>query len=300
MTERITVSRLHRPNTGYTLLSNDFLRNGEIPQGAFRLACYMLTHTESFEMTQESIGEVLGMVRNSVAKHLRWLESARYVVSFDKPRDAKGRKAGKHYYISEEGISEEERQALCAKNAHGQFDPAAAMETMRKKVADPCAKVEQHKKTISKKTTSFGPVADSTTDRARIEKDESSTGATRSRAPKAAPAQPAPRKPRKPLKETYAANKAAGIGVGTYPAVPAPKPPVRKPRVRKAPPPVRAPKAPAVPDPADRFHDAIRRCTRCDDIGANLRTGNPCKHSPVKSQPGKSPPAPRKRAPAST
>jgi len=140
----ITVERHSTPDAHYTLISNVFLR-AKVKPTAFRVACYVLSHETRFILTQERIGKALGLARNTVAAALDELEEQGYLFRGE-VRNAEGHKIGSRLVLSDRGFSDDDRAALCAK-----FEPRGD-DSMLKNCADPCSKIEQHKKTISKKT----------------------------------------------------------------------------------------------------------------------------------------------------
>lgn len=140
----ITVERHGKPNSHYTLISNEFLR-AKVKPAAFRVACYVLSHETRFVLTQDRIGQALGLARNTVAAALDELEGLGYLFRGE-VRNADGHKIGSRLVVSDTGFSADDLTDLSAKFEHRDPDP------MLKNCADPCSKIEQHKKTISKKT----------------------------------------------------------------------------------------------------------------------------------------------------
>jgi len=106
----ITVTTWRRPDRQYTPISNQFLR-AKIPPAAFRVACYMLSHREGWELSQERIGKAIGMGRDTVGTALKKLEELGYVVRHERPRE-KGRIAGVRVFLSDVGFTDEDRSEI--------------------------------------------------------------------------------------------------------------------------------------------------------------------------------------------
>jgi hypothetical protein len=113
----ITISRLHRPHAQFTQISNDFLR-AQMPVSAFRVACYALSHSASFALTSERIGEALGMHRTTVGKAIRDLEEGGWLIT-QRVTNALGHRVGTRLVISDVGFTDEEREAVCRELQHG-------------------------------------------------------------------------------------------------------------------------------------------------------------------------------------
>lgn len=145
-----TVTRMHRPNTHFTQISNEFLR-AEIPTAAFRVACFILSHEAGYLLTQERVARAVGLSRNTVASALQDLERLGYLIT-QPERDERGHKLGSHLLLSDVGFSDAERASLSAKTAHRVEDSEGEEctkfeQTMPKNCADLCSKIEQHKNT---------------------------------------------------------------------------------------------------------------------------------------------------------
>lgn len=106
----ITVSTWHRADRHYTPISNQFLR-AKVPASAFRVACYMLSHREGWQLTFEQIGKSIGMNRETVGNAVKKLEELGYAIRIDLPRD-QGRIAGTRLYVSDIGFTEEDRAEI--------------------------------------------------------------------------------------------------------------------------------------------------------------------------------------------
>ena len=155
----ITVHRTNNPAHRYTMIANGFLRSDLEPMAKV-VGCYLLSHSESFVMTQERIAEAVGVSRPSVAKALRVLESAGYLVAVHL-RDAAGHPMGSRLHISDVPLSPEERRSLSDNSLHREPD---SDDPVSKKLTDQCEESLPHKKTISKKTKEISESADSDLD----------------------------------------------------------------------------------------------------------------------------------------
>ena len=152
----ITIERHHNPTDHYTLVSNAFLR-ARVPVSAFRVGCYVLSHSTNFVLTQERIAEALEMSRTTVAKALKDLEELGYLIA--KPvRSPAGHKVGTRLMFSDRGFTAEERQSLSKESGHRDTESVPNI------CADECPESVQHKKTISKKTKEISESADSDLD----------------------------------------------------------------------------------------------------------------------------------------
>ena len=148
----ITVSRMHRPNAHFTLISNDFIE-ASISPAAFRVACQVLKQPPGFVVTQERIGEALRMSRNTVAKAMRDLEGAGYLIT-QAVRDTRGHRIGSHLYVSDTGFTDEDSETLCPKIEHRDDEPCSKTEQpVLKNCAESCSKIEHHNKTVNKTKT---------------------------------------------------------------------------------------------------------------------------------------------------
>jgi biotin operon repressor len=124
-----TVRRFNRPNTQFTQVSNDFMR-AKIKVSAFRVACYVLSHDDSYVMTHARIGAAIGMSADTVATALKELEKDGYLIRQD-VRSKEGYRAGTVLYISDVGFTDEERESLTGKSPDGE-NPRGDFRTHKK------------------------------------------------------------------------------------------------------------------------------------------------------------------------
>lgn len=78
MTEAGNVRTVRRPNDQFVMVPNAFARDPQIPPSAFRVAVYIMSHTTSWQVSQESIGRALEMSAGTVASALRKLADLGY------------------------------------------------------------------------------------------------------------------------------------------------------------------------------------------------------------------------------
>lgn len=145
-----TVTRMHRPHSHYTQISNEFLR-AEIPPYSFRVACFILSHEAGYVLTQERIGKATGMTRKTVAGALTNLRELGYLAAVE-VRDSQGHVAGTKLFVSDVGFTEEEIASLCVPSTH-RDEPANVYQIptpMGSKYPSECVADTQHKKTKEK------------------------------------------------------------------------------------------------------------------------------------------------------
>lgn len=106
----ITVSTWRRADRHYTPISNQFLR-AKVPASAFRVACYMLSHREGWQLTFEQIGKSIGMNRETVGNAVKKLEELGYAIRIDLPRE-QGRIAGTRLIVSDVGFTDDDRAEI--------------------------------------------------------------------------------------------------------------------------------------------------------------------------------------------
>lgn len=68
-----------RPNSRFTIVPNAFVRDGSIPQRAFRLFVYLSSHSEGWRVDLASMVEHTGMGRNTVYVAMKDLEDLGYL-----------------------------------------------------------------------------------------------------------------------------------------------------------------------------------------------------------------------------
>lgn len=85
------VRTIRRPQDQFVMVPNDFARDHEIPPSAFRVAIYIMSHTTSWQVSQESIGRALNMSAGTVASALASLVGLGYAYR-EKQHDRTGRK----------------------------------------------------------------------------------------------------------------------------------------------------------------------------------------------------------------
>jgi hypothetical protein len=68
------------PVVCYTKIPNSLIRDKEISEGAFRLICWVSSHTPDFEFSFESIKEALGYGREKLRSIIKESEAANYLV----------------------------------------------------------------------------------------------------------------------------------------------------------------------------------------------------------------------------
>lgn len=138
----ITIRRMHRPHSQFTQISNTFLR-APIGSAAHQVACYVLSHEETFILTRERIAKVLEMGVNTVSRAIHELEERGYLIS-QEVRNERGYKVGSALVISDEGFTEEERETLNTKTVgRPETLPTKTVDT---KTVDTV--LDPHKKTI--------------------------------------------------------------------------------------------------------------------------------------------------------
>lgn len=142
------VQRHHRTHSHFTQISNDFLRDGRIPLSAFRIACFLLSHEDTFNVPQERLAAALGMSTNTVAKAMRDLEGLGYLIRVEQRTD-KGYRTGTQLHISDVGFTLEEVESLSSKSAH-RLRAAQGPSKSASALSAP-ADLEGHKKTNSNK-----------------------------------------------------------------------------------------------------------------------------------------------------
>lgn len=100
-----------RPNERYTMLSNDFLRIKDFPPYAFRVACYVLSHSDEFHLDQQSIANALGMNRTTVLKAMSDLEAMGLLVR-TRCTNEHGHRVADDLHLSQDGFTEDDLAAL--------------------------------------------------------------------------------------------------------------------------------------------------------------------------------------------
>lgn len=98
-----TVRALGRPNDRFTIVSNDLVRDTELKATPFRVAVYVMGHTEDFVLTQESIGRALKLDRGTVRKAMVALGELGYL--FRVPVHSASGRQPDDLYISQERMT---------------------------------------------------------------------------------------------------------------------------------------------------------------------------------------------------
>jgi hypothetical protein len=119
------VRRYNRPQN-YTQVRDEFIRRSYRTATTFHVGCYLLSHSASFEMTNHSIGKVLGYHEDTVGDSLRELERLGFLIR-NEVRNERGHRVGTELLISDVAFTESERETLTGKNRVG--DRAQADET---------------------------------------------------------------------------------------------------------------------------------------------------------------------------
>lgn len=100
-----------RPSDSFAMIRNAFIRDAEVKPSAFRVAVWVMSHDNTFEITQERIGRALAMSTTTVRAAFKQLEDLGYLVRVD-TRDARGHRAPDELYLSQERFTDAERLEL--------------------------------------------------------------------------------------------------------------------------------------------------------------------------------------------
>lgn len=133
-----TVRRVNRPDVGFTMIRNAFLRDSSLSFHARGLGAWLLSHAEGWECSTVSIAKQAGIGRDQVRRALRELEAARYLRR-TRLRSQSGTLADAVYEIQCEPFAEEEKTSSDQRLENQSLD------------APPLVR-PQHKKTIPQKT----------------------------------------------------------------------------------------------------------------------------------------------------
>lgn len=140
------IRRGARPADHFTIIANGLLRDARLSLKARGLAAWLLTHTESFELSADRIARLTNTGISAVRTGLQELESAGYLTRTEQ-RDARNRMTGMVYEITDSlPTSEPQSENLTTEN------PPAENQTPYKKT--------NSKNTTGKKiTTTAAPAA---------------------------------------------------------------------------------------------------------------------------------------------
>lgn len=100
-----------RPNDRFTIIANDFIRDGRIKPSAFRVACYVLSHMEGYQLTQKGIARCLEMNETTVRAALKHLEELGYLVRRES-RNERGYRGPDNLYLSQEVFPDDVREHI--------------------------------------------------------------------------------------------------------------------------------------------------------------------------------------------
>ncbi|NKR50162.1 hypothetical protein GS545_13160 [Rhodococcus hoagii] len=98
-------TRLNPPETAFTMIRRGFHRDSELSDAAHRVGCYLLTHTDTFVLTERRVAEHLARSNQTVRKALGDLEGRRYLV---RPTNRRGRGAHHEYVLCDQALTDDE------------------------------------------------------------------------------------------------------------------------------------------------------------------------------------------------
>ena len=86
------------PNQNFTQISNDLIRNKKVSDGAFRLICWVTSHSDGFDISFTGIRAALGYGRDGLRSIIKNAEENNYLVR-QRSRDEQTGQFDWDYYI---------------------------------------------------------------------------------------------------------------------------------------------------------------------------------------------------------
>jgi len=134
-----------RPEREFAMIRNDFIRNSEIKPSPFRVALYVFSTSETFQLTQASIARALNMNESTVRAAFQELERLNLLIRVPQ-RDERGHRAPDDLYLNQVPFTPEERVQLLNEAQPGNFQgrdsqggktPAPKKTTSDQKIKNP-------------------------------------------------------------------------------------------------------------------------------------------------------------------
>lgn len=108
-----------RPEVEFATIRNSFIRDSEIKPAAFRVALWVMSHSETFQITQASIARALNFNESTVREGLKQLEGLGYLIRA-RTWDDKGHRTADDLYLSQLKITPEQREEILALASNAQ------------------------------------------------------------------------------------------------------------------------------------------------------------------------------------